>query len=237
MKTAFVVFIHAGYWSLYLLLLAVIFAVAWLQISKTSPALQPSLFPLIILCVAPNLISFYSFYFLLFPRFLARRQIFFLIISGALVCLLAAFAGALLSLPFFGLDQAIFNDASEFLFLTTSLFAVAAIHGAIALVIRGFVGWFEEIKSKEELARKNFETEIALVKSQINPHFLFNTLNNIDVLITKDAAQASEYLNKLSGILRYMVYETKNEKIALAAELEYLEKYLELQKIRTVNSD
>lgn len=79
--------------------------------------------------------------------------------------------------------------------------------------------------------------QLALVKSQINPHFLFNTLNNIDVLITKDAAKASEYLNKLSVILRYMVYETEAGKIPLATELDYIEKYLELQKIRTANPD
>src|ERR1044071_687955 len=79
--------------------------------------------------------------------------------------------------------------------------------------------------------------ELALIKSQINPHFLFNTINNIDVLIAKDSAKASEYLNKLSGILRYMIYETRNEKISLAGELDYIEKYLELQKIRTANPD
>src|SRR6185369_10818343 len=53
----------------------------------------------------------------------------------------------------------------------------------------------------------------------------------------RDAARASEYLNKLSDILRYMVYETKTEKIQLARELTYIEKYLELQKIRTTNPD
>lgn len=236
MKTIFVLFVHAGYWSLYLLLLAVVFAVAALQIKKASPDLL-SVFPVLILCIAPNLISFYSFYFLLFPKFLARRKNFLLLIFGAPVCLFSAFAGALLSLPFFGFGQAVFADRREFFLLVASLFVIAAIHGAIALVIRGFIVWFDEIKLKEELAQKKFETEIALVKSQINPHFLFNTLNNIDVLISKDAAKASEYLNKLSGILRYMVYETKSEKIPLASELEYIEKYLELQKIRTNNPD
>jgi len=78
--------------------------------------------------------------------------------------------------------------------------------------------------------------ELALVKSQINPHFLFNTINNIDVLITKDATRASEYLNKLSDIMRFMLYETRPAKIALNKELAYIEKFIELQKIRTTNS-
>ncbi|HXU26582.1 MAG TPA: histidine kinase, partial [Bacteroidia bacterium] len=61
------------------------------------------------------------------------------------------------------------------------------------------------------------------------------TINNIDVMITKDAAQASAYLNKLSDIMRFMLYETKTEKIPLSKELTYIEKYIDLQKIRTSN--
>jgi two-component system LytT family sensor kinase len=238
MKKAFVIFIHSGYWLLYLLLLSVIFTIADAQIRKAATfANVQALFPLIVLCVAPNLVSFYSFYFLLFPRFLRRKKFFLLVISGALFCLASALSGALVSLVFFGFEQAIFRDAYEFSTLFTSLFLIAAIHGAVALVIRGFISWYDEIKLKEELAQKSFEMELALIKSQINPHFLFNTINNIDVLIAKNPQLASAYLNKLSGILRYMVYETKAEKIALAEELDYIEKYLELQKIRTTNPD
>lgn len=234
MKKPVEIFIHFGYWLIYLLLLSVIFTFAGTQAGKRLPSFS-SLFPLIILSVVPNLVSFYSFYFLLFTGFLARRKIFALLISGAAVCLAAAFSGALVSLVFFGFEQVIFHDAYEFSTLIASLFSIAAIHGGIALVIRGFISWYEEIKLKEELARKSFEMELALIKSQINPHFLFNTLNNIDVLITKDSAKASLYLNKLSDILRYMVYETKSEKIALSREIDYIEKYLELEKIRTAN--
>lgn len=234
MKKAVIIFIHGGYWLIYLLLLSVIFAVARTQSRKAATEL-PSLFPLFILCVAPNLISFYTFYFLLFSRFLFRRKILALVISGAAICLISAFSGAFLSLVFFGFEQAIFRDAREFFSLSASLFVISAIHGGIALVIRGFISWYDEIKLKEELAQKSFEMELALIKSQINPHFLFNTINNIDVLITKNPTRASEYLNRLSVILRYMVYEAKTEKISLARELDYIEKYLELQKIRTTN--
>jgi two-component system, LytTR family, sensor kinase len=79
--------------------------------------------------------------------------------------------------------------------------------------------------------------ELALVKSQINPHFLFNTINNIDVLIEKDPPTASRYLNKLSDILRFMLYEAKTDKIPLVKELTYIEKYIDLQRIRTANPD
>ncbi len=77
--------------------------------------------------------------------------------------------------------------------------------------------------------------EMALVKAQLDPHFLFNTLNNIDVLIEKNPKEASHYLKKLSDIMRFMLYQTKGEEIPLTKELEYIEKYIELQKIRTAN--
>lgn len=238
MKKPFLIFLHFGYWLLYLSLLAVGFAAVSLQIKKT--AFQPGfsvIYPLALLYLVPNLISFYSFYFLLFSKYLYPKKFLALIIVGAIVCFIAALSGSLLSIIQFGLNQPIFNDAGEFLNLTAPSFFIAAVHGIIALVMRGFINWYDEIKIKEELRRKNYEMESALIKSQLNPHFLFNTINNIDVLITKDSAKASEYLNKLSGILRYMVYETRAEKIPLAGELDYIEKYLELQKIRTTNPD
>lgn len=228
------VIIHGGYWLISVLLLSVVFAVVHIQIKKSPPDLS-SLFPLLVLCIAPNVFSFYSFYFLLFARFLVRQKILGLVISGAAVCLMSALFGAFLSPVFFGFQQPIFTNANEFFSLAASLFLIAAVHGAVALTIRGFITWYAEIKLKEQLAEKNFRMELALVKSQINPHFLFNTINNIDILITKNPRLASDYLNKLSEILRYMVYETRSEKIPLARELDYIEKYLELQKIRTPN--
>jgi two-component system, LytTR family, sensor kinase len=238
MKRASVILLHLGYWLLYLTLLAVIYATVSLQLGKTR--LLPNLFalfPVTLLFITPNFIAFYSFYFFLFPRLLARKKFAALIVFGAAICAASAVLGGLISIFMFGFDQPIFNNRREFWGFTASQSLLTAVHGAIALVIRGFITWYAEIKLKEELARKNFEMELSLIKSQINPHFLFNTLNNIDVLIGKDAQLGSAYLNKLSDILRYMVYETGTEKIALAREIAYLEKYIELQKIRTVNPD
>jgi LytS/YehU family sensor histidine kinase len=105
----------------------------------------------------------------------------------------------------------------------------------VALVIKGFITWFDEIKLKEALKEKNHEMEMALIKSQLDPHLLFNTINNIDALILKDSVAASDYLNKLSDIMRFILYETKTEEIPLSKEIEYIEKYIALQKIRTAN--
>ena len=76
---------------------------------------------------------------------------------------------------------------------------------------------------------------LLLLQAQINPHFLFNSLNNIDVLIEETPKIASEYLKKLSDILRYVLYETKEEKTDLAKEIAQIQSYIDLQKIRTSN--
>ena len=110
-------------------------------------------------------------------------------------------------------------------------------NGILGLFIKGFVVSYADIQVKEEMIQKNYEMELALIKAQINPHFLFNTINNIDVLIEKDPGKASQYLNKLSDIMRFMLYETKAEKIPFKMELDYINKYIELQKIRTANND
>ena len=112
---------------------------------------------------------------------------------------------------------------------------ISSVAGIAALIIRGFITWYNEIKLKELLKEKNHEMEMALIKSQLDPHLLFNTINNIDALIIKDAVEASNYLNKLSDIMRFMLYETMADKILLSQEIAYIEKYIALQKIRTAN--
>ncbi len=102
-------------------------------------------------------------------------------------------------------------------------------------LFKTFIEWFEDRKIKAELEKDKVESQLELLKSQINPHFLFNTLNNIDVLILDKPKRASDYLKKLSEILRFMLYETDTEKVPLSKEVEYIKKYIELQKIRTSN--
>ena len=128
MKRTVVVLIHCGYWLIYLLLFSLVLAVIAAQLRRPVPASLPPL-SLLVLCVSPNLATFYTSYFLLAPRFLVRKRIFSLILFGAAVCLISAVAGVLLSAVFFGFGQAIFSDAREFFTLTASLSAVCAVHG------------------------------------------------------------------------------------------------------------
>jgi LytS/YehU family sensor histidine kinase len=82
------------------------------------------------------------------------------------------------------------------------------------------------------LEKEKLETELKFLKSQFNPHFLFNTINSIFVLIDKNPRMASEALAKFSDILRYQLYECNEQQIPLDQELNYLENFIELQKLR-----
>ena len=119
------------------------------------------------------------------------------------------------------------------LFISVS---IVIIYSAIGFIFSFFYEWNKNKAVQELLEKQNIRTELELLKSQINPHFLFNTLNNIDVLILDEPQKASDYLKKLSEILRFILYETNNERIPLSNEVEYIKKYIELQKIRTSNN-
>ena len=103
---------------------------------------------------------------------------------------------------------------------------------AIAIGIRHFIR-VREIKQqlKDEKA-KNTEAELAWLKNQINPHFLFNTLNNISSLTQIDPDAAQDAIAQLSDLLRYAMYETNKKTVPIQGEMEFMKNYIELMKLR-----
>jgi two-component system, LytTR family, sensor kinase len=83
-----------------------------------------------------------------------------------------------------------------------------------------------------EMAKEKAEAELNFLKSQINPHFLFNSINSVYFLIDKSNAGAREALHKFSGMLRYQLYEMNGSSIPVEKEINYLKDYIDLQKLR-----
>ena len=83
-----------------------------------------------------------------------------------------------------------------------------------------------------EITKEKSEAELNFLKSQINPHFVFNSLNSIYFLIDKENTPARAALHKFSGMLRYQLYELNGEKIAIEKEINYLQDYVDLQRLR-----
>lgn len=232
--------LHIGFWLCYFILIGVILGVLYGTRQNVDEAKITTTFVTIIsFAMIPSAVSLYSFHFLIFPRLIKQKNVGLTVLYAILISLVSGLVGYILLYFMYG-DECLsgdVNEESDPIGMTLFIGFISLIAGIISLVMDGFVTWFKEIKLKDELKQKNYEMEMALVKSQLDPHFLFNTINNIDVLIIKNAEEASDYLNKLSDIMRFMLFETKAEEISLTKEVEYINKYIELQKIRTSNSN
>lgn len=183
-----------------------------------------------------NFLIFYLFYLFLFPAYLSKKKhvkfvslglISWILISAPVIIYYSLKVTELIS-PFS--YKTVYTLSYGISYAVGILFS-----GILGSLFKAFVNWYSEIRVKEQLVQKNLQSELALLKAQINPHFLFNTINNIDVLIEKDPKTASKYLKQLSEIMRFMLYETQSNFIPLTTEVEYIKKYIDLQKIRTAN--
>jgi len=92
--------------------------------------------------------------------------------------------------------------------------------------------WFSEQQRRQVAMKEKVETELKLLKSQIHPHFLFNTLNNIYALALQKSDQAPDAIIKLSELLDYLLYHGENEHVPLLKEIELIDHYIELEKLR-----
>lgn len=180
------------------------------------------------------MVVFYFFYLFLAPVFLNRKKLteFFLFSFMAV-----------LILPFFGytllfLSRAFFDNTFHNFYHGYTLkvhmsgyypVLTAAVFGSFFAVI---INWFTTLNQKAELDRQKLAVELDLLKSKLNPHFLFNSLNNIDSLIHSNPEKASAALIRLSDIMRYMTYETSSEYVPLRKEIEYITDFIALHKLR-----
>jgi sensor histidine kinase YesM len=104
------------------------------------------------------------------------------------------------------------------------------------LLLSGFMSVVGELfrteKKRKELENQRLNAELAFLKSQVNPHFFFNTLNTIYLLAHKKSDQTEQVVVKLSEIMRYMIYESNAEEVRLNREIKYLSDYIDLQRMR-----
>ncbi len=116
----------------------------------------------------------------------------------------------------------------EFLFYTIILSMLSATTAAWQL----FQRWLRDGYRLAQLENSLVRTELALLKTNISPHFLFNMLNNAEVLTQTDPLMARQLLSKLADFLRYQLYDSSREKVLLSADILFLDQYLALEKIR-----
>jgi two-component system, LytTR family, sensor kinase len=174
---------------------------------------------------------FYLNYLILIPRLLLKKKL----VNYALFLLAGLFVISALNVLYsYIVHMYIIPNIHHHSLLHYSLMTIypAILSFGVSTSIRITDEWFKNERAKKEMENEKLTAELAFLKSQVNPHFLFNTLNNICSLARKKSDDTENAIIKLSQIMRYMMYESKDEKVSLEKEVEYLENFIELQKMR-----
>jgi sensor histidine kinase YesM len=173
-------------------------------------------------------IVYFNIYYLI-PSFLSRKSLAIYLILFTISCLiLTPFRTLIFYLKFSGrpaMQEEVLNDqVSTFL----SIFII----GAISTLAKILSDWLRSQRKMRELQTETMQSELKFLRSQVNPHFLFNTLNSLYALTLKKSDKAPEIVIKLSEIMRYMLYECNERTVPLEKEIKYMGNYIELEKLR-----
>lgn len=184
--------------------------------------------------VAFNMIAAYMNYFIFLPRFLERRNFWRYLLEFAAPFIVLIFLRV--TLQRYLADG--YTHREEFFYST--IYIVQATATCLFIVI--FVGmlrfakdWFELEARKKEVENEKLTAELSFLKEQINPHFLFNTLNNLYYLAYTKSENTTEVIAKLSQMMRYMIYESNHSVVPMSREIEYMQNYISLERLRLNN--
>ncbi|MBN2663783.1 MAG: histidine kinase [Bacteroidales bacterium] len=178
-----------------------------------------------------DITTYIIFYYYFAPRLLKKEKLLLNILLAVGYFIVHSFIWAAVY-SFFVLD-----DSSELKLFYFSSMGHTLLYSFYGTISRIAIDFFENREKQKELEKQNIKTELALLRSQIDPHFLFNTLNNINSFTVTNPEKASFATIKLSEIMRYMLYEASNEKVQLKNEINYIKNYLEIQQLRYKDKD
>ncbi len=176
---------------------------------------------------------YFNLYYLVPNLLLKKRQTAYLIAIGSMI-VLATFASSWNYGFYFTVLRPEPSSAKLFLsnqgkiILMTDILVLVGISMTLYLLRE----WYQKERYAREVEQKRLETELHLLKSQINPHFLFNSLNSIYVMLGKDQNAGRHLLLKFSDILSHQLYETQQDRVSLKKELENLKNYIGIERIR-----
>ena len=181
---------------------------------------------------APLVVYFANFY--LFGPYLFFRRRYWLFVLCNLLLILGANYGFVYG--YFAIKHNVPSMPAKawmgFFSGAFMFFLLNVVTVAVAIGIRHFIRVRQLKQQLKDEKAKNTEAELAWLKNQINPHFLFNTLNNISSLTQIDADAAQDAIAQLSDLLRYAMYETNKNTVPLGGEVEFMRNYIELMKLR-----
>jgi two-component system sensor histidine kinase AlgZ len=185
--------------------------------------------------VAFHMVVAYMNYFFFLPRFLERKKVGIYLLEFFVPFIIIMFFRV--HLQRYLIDGYTHHE----MYFYSTLYVVQTVAGSIFIVI--FVGmlrfakdWFEFEARKKEIENEKLTAELNFLKEQINPHFLFNTLNNLYYLAFTQSPNTTEVIAKLSQMMRYMIYDSNYPLVPLSKEIEYMQNYISLERLRLNDS-
>lgn len=180
-----------------------------------------------------SIIASYIHYFLILPHLLGKKNITLYVLKLASLLVLVVLARILV-------ENQIFTRMmpNEKYYETIRIARVISTTWDIVTfliftgMIRFTLDWFNLENRKKQLENEKLVAELNYLKAQINPHFLFNTLHNLNYLVYSKSEKATDVVIKLSNIMRYMIYDANKDKVPIQKEIAYMNDYIHLERIR-----
>ena len=178
-------------------------------------------------------IVIYANLYVLVPRFLLKNRLGSYVLTAVItivvvIVFLSVTQGLLFEMILPGRDP---DGFATFINTFSGILTIGFVTAGSA-AISLFTHWLRYNLRIDELESTTLQSELKFLKNQINPHFLFNMLNNANVLIKRNPEEASKVLFKLEDLLRYQINDSSRERVSLASDIRFLNDYLNLEKIR-----
>jgi two-component system, LytTR family, sensor kinase len=192
---------------------------------------------------------FYTNMYWLIPRFIFKKKVLFYAIIVIAILVALIFINSIIN-HFFSFRPDIQRQILDFkdrpvprmrnpmhgprIFIPILSMSIMAL--AVSSSFTFISAYIKKERQQGELENQKLNAELAMLRVQINPHFLFNVLNNICSLAMKKSDNTAPAIIKLSELMRYMIYDAHSEKVSLQSEIQYINNYIELQKMRLADS-
>lgn len=222
-----VLVLHVSFWAVY-----ISFFVYYISSFQQAPDINwTRIITVATIHIVGAIAISYLNYFYFLPKLLSKKKI-----AAFLIAFLVAFTLIVylrLQLERYFIDG--FTQRESYLyrprFIVQAHFSYFSIVLFVSL-LRFAADWLDLQTTRKEIEKEKLTAELNFLKAQINPHFLFNTLNNLYYLAYSKSENTTEVIEKLSHMMRYMIYDTNYPKVPLTKEIDYMQNYISLERMR-----
>jgi|WetSurMetagenome_2_1015567.scaffolds.fasta_scaffold08939_3 two-component system, LytTR family, sensor kinase len=227
--------LHIGFW-LIVFSISFLFSLTYLNKPIFIPLVSRILFTL-----SNDIISFYLFYTILSQKLFSKKGIILIILIEIAYLSISSPLFSFISFFYYKYIYTLMVKPYELPlvdWMNNNIFSVFTrnfIFSILGCLSKLSFGWYKNQVKQREIEKQNISNELAMLRIQVNPHFLFNTLNNIKSLVMCLPSQATYSTDKLINIMNYMLFESSFDKVPFEKEIAHINNYLELEKIRVLN--